>query len=426
MRKLCLCLALVSLLGLGGQAFAVINTIDDVPASTLLLPYFEVDIADPVNGVNTLFSINNASATAVLTHVTVWTDQSVPVLDFDVYLTGYDVVTVSMRDILVNGNLPRTASVGQDPSGSAINAGISPRGVASTDINFASCTGILPYGPGAVSANFRAHLQALLQGNQSPVTGNCAGSKQDDDILRGYVTVDTVSACNVLFPSQMDEGYLAVLTNQNVIWGDYFYVNSGQNFAQGETLVHIEACPTCFVTGDHTFYGRYISAAALDAREPLPTTMAARYLNGAGFTGGTDFLIWREGDDSDVGYNCNLPGPPSWYPLDAAQIVIFDETEQPVTSDECPSGDPTCEQLVSIPNEAQRVDVAADLLTPFSFGWAYLNLQHTELIPEYADTFAQMWLTTVMDANGRFSVGFDGVQLDNANTPNTTIIPVGN
>ena len=29
-----------------------------------------------------------------------------------------------------------------------------------------------------------------------------------------------------------------------------------------------------------------------------------------------------------------------------------------------------------------------------------------------------------MDASGRFSVGFDAIQLDNANTPNTTIIPV--
>ncbi|MFL6200658.1 MAG: hypothetical protein ACJ76J_15900, partial [Thermoanaerobaculia bacterium] len=65
MRKLCLCLALVSLLGLGGQAFAVIGTVDDVPAATLLLPYFEVDL-NSTEGVNTLFSVNNASATAVL------------------------------------------------------------------------------------------------------------------------------------------------------------------------------------------------------------------------------------------------------------------------------------------------------------------------------------------------------------------------
>src|SRR3954454_17316745 len=122
MRKLCLCLALAGLLGLGGQAFAVIGTIDDVPAATLLLPYFEVDLNN-ANGINTLFSINNASATAVLAHVTVWTDQSVPALDFDVYLTGYDVQTISLRDIFVNGNLPVTASAGQDPKDT-----ISPKG----------------------------------------------------------------------------------------------------------------------------------------------------------------------------------------------------------------------------------------------------------------------------------------------------------
>jgi hypothetical protein len=416
MKKLCLCLALVALLGLGGQAFAVIGTIDDVPAATLLLPYFEVDIANG-DGVNTLFSVNNASATAVLAHVTVWSDQSVPVLDFDVYLTGYDVQTINLRDIFVNGNLPRTASVGQDPDDD-----ISPKGTVSQDINFATCS-VLPYTNPAVSPSFRAHLQAWLQGNQSPATGNCAGSKTRDNILRGYVTVDTVNACNLFFPSDW-AFYAPFVTDQNVLWGDYFYVNPAENFAQGETLVHIEACATCFVPGDHTFYGRYINGTALDAREPLPTTMAARYLNGGGFDGGTDFLIWREADGSDVGYACANQGPPSWYPLDAGQVVIFDETEQPVTSDECPSGDPTCEQLVSIPNEAQRVDVATDLLSPFNFGWAYLNLQHADIIPEYQDDFAQMWLTTVMEAEGRFSVGFDGVQLDNANTPNLLTIPV--
>jgi hypothetical protein len=420
MRKLCLCLALLSLLGMGGQAFAVIGTIDDVPAATLLLPYFELDLANQ-NGVNTLFSINNASATAVLAHVTVWTDQSIPALDFDVYLTGFDVHTISLRDILQNGNLPRTASVGQDP-----NDTISPQGPVSQDINFASC-GVLPYDRPAVSTSFRAHLQAWLQGNQSPATGNCAGSKQPDtNILRGYITVDTVNACNLFFPSDW-AFYAPFVTDQNVLWGDYFYVNPDPvtgNFAQGETLVHIESCPTCFVPGDHTFYGRYNGATADDSREPLPTTLAARFLNGGGFTGGTDFLIWREADASDTAYNCNLQGPATWYPLEATQIVIFDEQEQPVTAESCPSGDPTCEQEVTIPNEANRIDVDADLLAPFDFGWAWLNLQHAEVTPIYGDTAAQAWVTAVMDANGRFSVGFDAIQLDNANTPNTIFIPV--
>jgi hypothetical protein len=420
MRKLCLCLALLSLLGLGGQAFAVIGTIDDVPAATLLLQYFEVDIANQ-NGVTTLFSINNASATAVLAHVTIWSDQSVPVLDFDVYLTGYDVQTISLRDILQNGNLPFTASDGQDPKDT-----ISPQGPVSQDINFASCS-VLPYAPGAVSVSFRNHLQAWFQGNQSPATGNCAGSKQPDtNILRGYVTVDTVNACNLFFPSDW-AFYAPFVTDQNVLWGDYFYVNPDPvtgNFAQGETLVHIESCPTCFVPGDHTFYGRYNGATADDSREPLPTTVAARFLNGGPFSGGTDFLVWREADESDTAYNCNLQGPATWYPLEATQIVIFDEQEQPVTADDCPSGDPTCEQEVTIPNEANRVDVAGDLLAPFDFGWAWLNLQHSEVTPIYGDTAAQTWVTAIMDADGRFSVGFDAIQLDNANAPNTIIIPV--
>ncbi|MBV8200992.1 MAG: hypothetical protein JOZ15_10265, partial [Acidobacteria bacterium] len=81
MKKTALSLALLGLLALGGQAGAVICTIDAVPAATLLLPYFEVDLNNP-NGLTTLFSVNNASATAVLVHVVIWSDLSVPVLDF--------------------------------------------------------------------------------------------------------------------------------------------------------------------------------------------------------------------------------------------------------------------------------------------------------------------------------------------------------
>src|SRR3978361_1224590 len=140
MKKIALCLALLGLLALGGQALAVICAIDEVPAATLFLPYFEVDLANP-NGVTTLFSVNNASATAVLPHVVVWSDLSVPVLDFNVYLTGYDVQSINMRDILA-GALPQTASAGQDPGDL-----ISPKGNFSQDINFASCSGQLPILP---------------------------------------------------------------------------------------------------------------------------------------------------------------------------------------------------------------------------------------------------------------------------------------
>src|SRR6202035_5787511 len=177
MKKTVVCLALLGLMALGGQAVAVICTVDDVPAATLLVPYFEVDLANG-NGITTLFSVNNASATAVLAHVVVWSDLSVPVLDFNIYLTGYDVQSVNLRDIIINGNMPQTASAGQDP-----NDTISPKGSFSQDINFASCNGVLP--PPALPAFFTAHLQAALTGKPSSILkGLCAGQLLGDNIAR--------------------------------------------------------------------------------------------------------------------------------------------------------------------------------------------------------------------------------------------------
>src|ERR1700712_506440 len=103
-------------------AAAVLCTIDDVPAATLLLPYFEVDLGK-ANGGNTVFSVNNSGSAAVVAHAVIWAHLSVPVLDFNIYLTGYDVQLVNLRDILVSGIVPQTASAGQDPSDT-----ISPKG----------------------------------------------------------------------------------------------------------------------------------------------------------------------------------------------------------------------------------------------------------------------------------------------------------
>ena len=104
MKRLRLVLMVVCLLTLGGQAFAELCTIDAVPAATLLVPYFEVNL-DDANGVTTLFSINNASAAPTIAHVIFWTDWSFPTVDFDIFLTGYDVVGVNVRDVF-NGNIP--------------------------------------------------------------------------------------------------------------------------------------------------------------------------------------------------------------------------------------------------------------------------------------------------------------------------------
>ncbi|MFY9820814.1 MAG: hypothetical protein WAM82_05495 [Thermoanaerobaculia bacterium] len=423
MKKTALCLALLGLLALGGQAVAVICTIDAVPAATLLLPYFEVDLNNP-NGLTTLFSVNNASATAVLAHVVVYSDLSVPVLDFNIYLTGYDVQTINLRDIIVNGNMPQTASAGQDPGDH-----ISPKGAKSQDINFASCTGQLP--PPPLPPSFLQHLALSLTGQPSPLftaPNNCAGRALGDNIARGYITVDTVNNCTLRLPTDINY-FIQDVTFQNVLWGDYFYVNSGQNFADGDTLVHVEASltdPATNTAGRYTFYGRYVAWNAgpqgiIDHREPLGTTYAGRYANGGDFTGGTSFVVWRDSKTSQSAFPCS--SKPSWFPLGQEGIAIFDETEQISSPPTFPfSPQPPNTGIIPFPAEAQRTKInGPDFPVPFNFGWLYLDLNTTisgNPNPPFDPTSAQAWVTVVMDANGRFSVGFSAIQLDSACAPN--------
>jgi len=420
MKKTVLSLALLGLLALVGQAGAVICTIDDVPGATLLLPYFEVDLGTCANqngGVTTLFSVNNASATAVLAHVVLWSDLSVPVLDFNIYLTGYDVQSVNLCDILVKGLLPQTASAGQDPTDT-----ISPKGSKSQDINFASCQGQLP--PPTLPASFLNHLQTALTGQFSSILGGCAGLAYGDNIARGYITVDTVNNCTLRFPG--DIGYFAAggtgdATNQNVLWGDYFYVNSSTNRADGETLVHIEASatnPETSVSGQYTFYGRYVAWAATDNREPLSTTFAARYLNGGPFSGGTNMVVWRDSKVKQGAFKCGTT--PTWYPLGQEGIVIFDEQEHPVTPQTFPiSPQPPQSGIIPFPAEAQSTKVGgASFPVPFNFGWVYLDLNTVVAaagnVPPEDPAAAQAWVETVMSALGRYSVGYAAVKLDSA------------
>ena len=111
-------------------AVAAVGALDEVPAATLLVPYFEVDLSPTYDGPVTIFSIGNASATAVLAHVTLWTDRAVPTHAFDIYLTGYDLEFVDLR-LLFDGITPVTADAGADPSDV-----VGPHGAFSQDINF--------------------------------------------------------------------------------------------------------------------------------------------------------------------------------------------------------------------------------------------------------------------------------------------------
>jgi hypothetical protein len=413
MRKTVLCLALVSLLALGGPAIAEICTIDAVPASTLLVHYFEVALGNPT-GQTTLFSINNASAAPTLAHVTLWTDWSIPTIDFDVYLTGFDVQSFNLRDFFTTGLLPQTA-----PNNAFSNLGA----FSLPHVVFPGCAGNLPIGnlpPILIELITQAHTGAPV----SFFGGLCAGQNYGDNIARGYVTIDQVEACSTLFPNS--PGYFGpggVAGNQNILWGDVFYVDPSNNFAQGETAVHVESAPAgFFVPGDYTFYGRYVAFTAVDQREPLATTFGNRYLTGGAFDGGTDILCWRDSKADPNPRVCNT-GPPPPMPLSQTQVVIFDEQENPEVPPPPPPISPlppTIENVVC-PLETQRVEVGGPAIpTTFNNGWLYLNLNTSTGAP--VDPFAQAWVSSIISAEGRYSVGLDAIQFDSACNPNTILL----
>ncbi|MEM9557029.1 MAG: hypothetical protein AAGC60_22415 [Acidobacteriota bacterium] len=424
MKRIGLVLALIGLLCLGGQSIAEQCTIDAVPAATLLLPYFEVDYSNP-NGLTTLFSVNNASAAPAVAHVTLWTDYSVPTIDFDIFLTGFDVATVNLRDVFNDGVLPRTADDSQDPDDTISP---SPAGLG-WDGDIPNCNGILPFTNPAVGAALLERIQNGHTGNPSAFDGGaCLGFNYGDNIARGYITIDNVNNCNLLFPTSA--GYFAdagagTASNQNQLWGDYFYVDVANAFAQGEPLVHIEAFDGvgtggAWSAGDYTFYGRYVGGTAVDNREPLTSVFGTRYLTGAGFSGGTDLIVWRDSKSPDAsGVSC--ASDPSWFPLAQSEVVAFDEEENPTVL--CfDDGDisPPLDARTCFPLETQRVPVgqvwaAGDPVDPpAENGWLFLNLNHTLGVGSPFPGIAQNWVTATMSASGLYSVGLEAISLVSA------------
>ena len=408
-------------------AQAELCTTDAVPAATLLLPYFEVDLENP-DCVTTLFSVNNASATPTLAHVTFWTDWSQPTLDFDMYLSGYDVITVNIRDVL-EGNIPITADLQSDPDDDISPHGLNP----AWDASFDGCENIFPFFNNPVITGDA--LDRLVNGHLGrPVAvggGLCMGHDHGDGIARGYITIDDVSRCSLEFPS--DDGYFGglnpVATNENQLWGDFFIVDPPNNFAFGESLVHVEAFDD-FDAGTsptgYTFYGRYTAATGgFDNREPLGTTHAVRYLNGGPFNGGTDLVVWRDSTSSSTEsfYTCGVG--PDWAPLNETEVVAFDEEEnavqvcigtgQIIISPPTTPDDPTC-----FPLETQRVPFGeGDLAVPYDFGWAYLNLNIDDSgitgdVDFGSGTLAQSYVAAVHSASGLYQVGLQSITLTHA------------
>jgi len=472
MKRLSLVLVVFGLLALGGQSFAELCTVDAVPAATLLVPYFEVG-----DGVTTLFSINNASAAPTIAHVIFWTDWSFPTIDFDIYLTGYDVATVNVADVF-EGIIPLSADPPNDPFDANATCGVNVQGVPGehsspcggvNSVNphwdnviggpaggFPFCQNIFPNFNNPVITG--TALTRLVNGHSGQVVplpvNNCVGDDHGDGHFRGYVTIDNASQCSLVlqpgFPGYFQTGGTGIANNINQLWGDWFLVDTVNNFAQGDTLVHIEANsnfdaaqiplldPDTGVTvttvanaTGYTFYGRYFAPpTGPDNREPLGTIWGTRYLNGGVFDQ-TQLVVWRDSTSSE---GAQIPPPanqswcggvgPTWFPLNETEVIAFNEAEDAVEICFFTGGfvsppdesDPPC-----FPWETHLYNWGdGDLSVPFNFGWAWLNLNLPPDAPDGDADFgtdgniAQSHVTTMHSALGLFSVGLQAVQLYDA------------
>jgi uncharacterized repeat protein (TIGR01451 family) len=347
--------------------------IDAVPAATLLFPYFEVDLDDP-NGATTLISINNAGVSTQLAQVTLWSDWGIPTLSFTLQLTGYDVQTINLRDVIGSGVLPSGGT---------------------------GCAGATVSGP--LSAATVGHLQAWHTGRQSPLQGTCAASPRSTNLATGYITVDAVNRCTTANPTT--SGYFAangtgIASDNNVLWGDLILVNADENLADGDPAVHILAEPGVF-KNHYSFYGSFVNGTGADDRQPLGTSYASRYVSGGAFDGGTQLIIWR---DAKVAHPTALTCG-----QEPARMTMggtaFDEEE---------NASLVAASTTTAPWSTQKVQLGGGefpLANPF--GWLDIDLWHPAASSLFGNV-AQGWVTTIMVAQQRYSVGLRAIRLDSA------------
>lgn len=294
---------------------AALGVPSNAPGATLLIPYFEVDL-NPEGTRTTLISLRAVSPEPALTHMTIWTDVGVPILSFSIYLTGYDEQSINLRDILVGGNLPQTAPVDF----------ISPQGPYSANpLSFPNCGSLLP--PPVLSSLTLSRLTAALTGNVDPTSGICWGSNYGDGVARGYVTVDVVTECAAISPT--DPGYFisggnGIAKNDNVLRGEFMLVDppgvtQGLSELRFLPAVSLRASSSSALTstpGTPTFYGFVNNYDASDNREALPSRWRAP------IDGPTDLVVWRGPRNPRQPFFCGIDRSDYSFAAETDRIVV--------------------------------------------------------------------------------------------------------
>jgi hypothetical protein len=392
------------------------------PAATLLLPYFEIDISSAANAARTtVFSIINTSAQPQIARVTLWTDWAFPAYSFDLFLTGYDVQSVNLRDVFVAGRVPSTP-VGVVPGSRSETANANPNHLPTM---LSDCANR----PQSIPPDLAAELRRLFTTGRASGSGiSCAtsiGGAHTNAI--GYATIDVVATCSPLNASSSSY-FSTELLFDNVLTGDYEQIDPDTtfgNYAGGSPLVHIRAIPEGGPAGSSvatnlpfTFYDRLTVASAkydrsVDRRQPLPAIFAVRYLQTTSDRNPSEFKtqmqIWREGT---TGANATC----SSYVLNSQNAITdnirFDEWENSFDFGSgvligLPFGQPTLAATSSIATTSAKFPQNPATASPG--GWLYINASHAG----FGTRGSQNWITITMSAEGRYGTTFDATPLAN-------------
>jgi len=435
----------VIMLAATGPADANICAFDNVPAATLLFPFVAIDYNDPVGGMSSQISITNTSWQSQVVHVTVWTDFGEAILNFNIILTGYDVIRFDMDQIFQSGQLPVTLW-----GAHSTNEGVQDRGPMSTANTLNQTPGIYLEPPEAtmalgdrcsptntsypglyttpIPAAFLSLFQEYLQVSQitprfssddcdkpfdNPYIANPPPwwqNRSDDTPTWFYLTADVVENCNRLFPAA--PGYF---TNEalydNVLVGDITWRSAG--WVAAAPAVHIEAdynlgevATTNPMSGfPVSFYHRYaaITSGVSDYREPLPTAWSMRYQGiGTDFIG-TSFLAWKGSTNYEKPYDLEIVGGSPYSPDEliatnclAYTYYAWDEDENVVTVTT-----PAVE-INQLPLATQQID-AEELQLPGGDGWALFiwpPSNWTSVVAGPPDIW-QTWMGSLFDYPGQ-------------------------
>jgi hypothetical protein len=478
------CMAVVALFAIAAGAGAITCTIDQRPAATLLIPYFQATFnqdgtiltTPAASQLDTLVTIGNASSAPMIAHVNVFNERTELVLDFNIALTGFDIQSFSMASIL-RGNLPITPiNQSHVPEVKDSNQVLTTGDVCQrnpSSIVYPTAGGYLRVKPTSPATGLDNQLATVaypagpfpplflfqvLDSLDTTADTNTCGGPVDGVItnpIHGYLTIDHANYCNLSNPS--DPAYYTndAIGMENNLFGDYIFVSGAGIGTMGFPAVAIEAdgslsdesaAPTTLggFAGRRTFYRRYVTSpdpvgclnafpapqsgfdcGGGDQREPLGLKYAARWFD-SGTTVTSFFNVWRASAVPSTvnGGLADLLGftvGKCNTSEPTVSLTFYDEDENTVSQGVCPS--PCTQPEFNFPLETQRTNIKTFSHPSWPAGWVSMEFFNNQ--GPVGGVLDQAYVTYDIQGPTAFlSAGVPAAQLDPTNCQ-PLLVPAG-